>query len=147
MITWSSERKLSKRKSYDNHHLRLHLGQFDFHFNASSSLTSIKPWVIFKLCNWFFLNLCTLFLLTYALRLCHWFGKASIYEPEEYSALVSICRSSTYEVMRFIILEHHLVTRNKQLIGCNQTFSFVKSSGQDVQVWWQRSTFIFIDIG
>ena len=40
-MTWLSERKLSKRKACDDYYPKLYLGQFDFHFNVSSSLTSI----------------------------------------------------------------------------------------------------------
>ena len=41
VITRPSERKPSKRKSRDNNHPELHLGQFDFPRNASSSLASV----------------------------------------------------------------------------------------------------------
>ena len=97
--------------------------QFDFHFNASilqslgfSSPSHSTPH-----------------------RLRHRIDRASMYEPEEYSALVFICRSSTCQGMRFIILERHLVTRSEQSVGRNQTSSLVKSSASSsvlVRVYW-----------
>ena len=41
VITSPLERKSLKRKSRDNYHPELRFSQFDFHYNASSSLTSI----------------------------------------------------------------------------------------------------------
>lgn len=82
VMTWPLEQKLLKQNSYDNHHLKLYFGQFDFHLNALSSLTSINPCVLFNLCIWFFF--------TYALCLYHRINKALIYKSEKYSAIISI---------------------------------------------------------
>ena len=79
---------LLKRKSCDNHHPKLHLGQFDFHLHASSSLTSIDPR--------FLLTLHTQFLTVYATRLAGYLCTSRKNIP----AMVSICTSSTCQGIR-----------------------------------------------
>ena len=108
--------------------------QFDFHLNASS-LTSFEasssPQPTHSVSPH----------LTYLIphRQRHRVGRTSMYEPEEHSAMVSICKSSTYRGMRFIILERHLVTKSEQSVGRNQTSFFVKSSASSsvlVREYW-----------
>ena len=50
-----------------------------------------------------------------------------------------ICKLSTCQGMRFIILERHLVTKSELLVGCNQISSLVKTSASSlvlVRVYW-----------
>ena len=84
----------AKRKSCDNHHPGLHLGQFDFHLNASSSLASIDPGVLLKLRTRFPLTLRTRFLIVYATGLAGHLCTSRKNIP----AVVPICTSSTYKV-------------------------------------------------
>ena len=105
-------------------HMTTTIIQFDFYRNASSSLAPI--WSL-----GFLLDLRTWFLLTLRtgpLIVCHRVGRASMYEPEGYSALVSICRLSTYRGMR---LDHPWMSPSgeERPVSCNQTSSFVQSSG------------------
>lgn len=128
---WPLEQKLSKWSLYNNYYLRLYPSQFNFYFNALSSLTSIKSWTLFKLRIWF--------LFIYSFCLYYKIDKAFMYKPKEHSALVSICRLSTSWGMRFIILKRHLLIRSEQLVGSNQTFFFVKLSALlliFVKVYW-----------
>ena len=86
----------------DNYHPGLHLGQFNFHLNASFSLTSINPWV--------FLNLCIWFLLTYTL--CFSSTMYSVYA-------ISICimHLSRYRIMILLCEVVSLVIGIGQSIG------------------------------
>ena len=63
----------------------------------------------------------------------------SIYTLEIFSALISICVSSTCRGIMFIILDRHLVIRSELSVGCNQTSSLVKLSTLSsvlVRVYW-----------
>ena len=74
----------------------LQLGQFDFHLNASSSLTSIDPRVLLKLRTRFLLTLHTRFLTVYATGLAGHLCPSRKNIP----AVVSICTSSTCQGIR-----------------------------------------------
>ena len=100
MIIWPS-----KRKSRKNYHLRI------------SSLTSISTshliWLFLK--PWVFLTP-TYLIFSY---LCHRISKVSIYKLEKYYAIVSLCKLSIYQNMRFITFKHHLVKKCEQSVRCN----------------------------
>ena len=79
--------------------------QFNFHFNASSSLTSIKALGFFQLTYLVFTHL------TYSIPHCLYYkiSKAFIYKPEEYFVVISIC---IVHLLRYkiIILSYKVVS-------------------------------------